>query len=106
MKINFYKEIKGMLSAEDEKYFSSKRVITFVAFLLVSIAFVCDLLFDFEINEGIFSGMIQIIWAGLGFVTGEQLLKIRQANIEQAESTPTEECECNCNCNCNKTGDD
>tara|TARA_R110000796_G_scaffold252137_1_gene385294 strand:- start:3333 stop:3578 length:246 start_codon:yes stop_codon:yes gene_type:complete len=69
------KDLKDMLSSDDSNKLSSKRVITFIAFLLVSIAFVSNLYFDVIVEDSMYDGMIQIVWAGLGVVVGEHLLK-------------------------------
>ena len=64
-----------MLSADGK--LSSKRVITFIAFILVSIAFGLDLAFSIKMDALVLNGMIQIVFAGLGVTVGEHLLKKR-----------------------------
>jgi|TARA_R110000796_G_scaffold98092_1_gene205479 hypothetical protein len=83
---NFIIEIKQMLSSEDNSKLSSKRVITFMAFILVSIVFLSDAIFHIVIDENMFDGMIQIVWAGLGVTVGEHLLK-KANNNKKVETT-------------------
>ena len=80
--MDFLKNIKGMLSADDSKNLSSKRTITFLAFILVSIAFFGDLFFNFNIDQNIFDGVLQLVYVGVGAVLGEHLLKKKNTNIE------------------------
>ena len=70
---NFIIEIKQMLSSEDNSKLSSKRVITFMAFILVSIVFLSDAIFHIVIDENMFDGMIQIVWAGLGVTNNKKV---------------------------------
>lgn len=46
---------------------SSKRVVTFIAFLLCAIGFLSNLFFGFKIDAFIFDAMMYIVVAGLGF---------------------------------------
>lgn len=46
---------------------SSKRVVTFIAFLLCAIGFLSNLFFGFKIDQFIFDAMMYIVVAGLGF---------------------------------------
>ena len=46
---------------------SSKRTITLVAFLLVCIAFIANLMFSIPMKDFIFNGMVYIVGGGLGF---------------------------------------
>jgi len=70
-------EFKKMLSADKSDKYSSKRVITFTAFVLISIAFIVNLIWGITVDPIILNGMIQIVWAGLGMVMGEHLLMKR-----------------------------
>lgn len=54
---------------------SSKRVITFSAFILCAIAFVCNIFFDIPIKDYVFNGMLYLVGAGLGFTTLERFSK-------------------------------
>ena len=71
-------EFKKMLSADKSDKYSSKREITFCAFILISIAFIVNLIWGITVDPIILNGMIQIVWAGLGMVMGEHLLMRRQ----------------------------
>lgn len=51
---------------------SSKRVITFLAFILCSIAFISDLFWDYNVSPNVFEGMIYIAIAGLGVTASEK----------------------------------
>lgn len=51
---------------------SSKRVVTFLAFILCSIAFVADLFWDYTVSPNVFEGMIYIAIAGLGVTASEK----------------------------------
>ena len=73
--MGLFKDFKQMLSSDDSNKLSSKRVITFLAFILVSIAFIANLFFKLTVADIMYNGMIQIVWAGLGVVLSEHLLK-------------------------------
>jgi len=46
---------------------SSKRTITLLSFVLVSIAFVANIFFDIPMEEYVFLGMLGFTASGLGF---------------------------------------
>ena len=46
---------------------SSKRVVTFLAFLLCSVGFVANMFWGFKIDEFIYNSMMYIVDGGLGF---------------------------------------
>lgn len=54
---------------------SSKRIITFLAFLSMIIAFMADLFWDQTISEPLSTSMEYIIIAGLGFTASEKFAK-------------------------------
>ena len=54
---------------------SSKRVITFVGFILCSIAFIANIFFDIPLKDYVWDGMLTLVGAGLGFVTIERFAK-------------------------------
>jgi hypothetical protein len=62
--------LKTMLSEDDTV--SSKRVITFLAFLLCSVAFVADLIWGLKVDFPVFQSMMYIVIAGLGFTASEK----------------------------------
>lgn len=72
------KNLREMLSADGK--LSSKRVITFIAFVCVVIAFFSNLILLVTMDVGILDGMITIVYAGLGVTVGEHLLKTRTDN--------------------------
>ena len=80
---NIFKEFKNMLSSKGSDKFSSKRVITFLAFMLVTLAFLTNLIFGVIVDQNMFDGIIQIVWAGLGVVVSEHLLTKRPENLSQ-----------------------
>lgn len=53
---------------------SSKRVVTFLAFLLCAGGFVSDIL-GYKITPAIFDSMMYIVIAGLGFTASEKFTK-------------------------------
>jgi hypothetical protein len=54
---------------------SSKRVITFLAFILCSIAFISNLFFGLKIDQFIYDSMTYIVMAGLGVTVAEKFTK-------------------------------
>jgi len=54
---------------------SSKRVITFLAFILVSVSYVADQFFGYTAKETLFESMMYIVVAGLGFTLTEKFAK-------------------------------
>ena len=67
--------IVKMLSGENEANPSSKRVITFLAFLLVSIGFIAELFFEKKVSPQTFGAMMYIVLGGLGFTASEKFTK-------------------------------
>jgi hypothetical protein len=63
-----------MLQDGIDKSVSSKRVITFLAFLLCAFGFVADVL-GYKISPAIFDSMMYIVIAGLGFTASEKFTK-------------------------------
>ncbi len=63
---------KSLLQDGEDGTWSSKRVITFLAFVFCSIAFFANLFFNFEVNEYMFEGMMFIAIAGLGVTVTER----------------------------------
>jgi hypothetical protein len=64
-----------MLSGENEINPSSKRVITFLAFILVAIGFIAELFFEKRVSPQTFDAMMYIVLGGLGFTASEKFTK-------------------------------
>jgi hypothetical protein len=67
--------IKGMLTDGTDELLSTKRVISFSAFLLCAMAFCVDLFTDFTVTPALFDSMMYITIAGLGFTATEKFAK-------------------------------
>ena len=65
--------VKDMLSSGSK--ISSKRVITFLAFMMMAIGYVSNLYFDFKVEESMFEAMEWIVIAGLGVTASEKFSK-------------------------------
>jgi hypothetical protein len=61
-----------MLSGEGEENPSSKRVITFLAFLMLSIGFIAELFLEKKVNPTTYEYMMYIVIGGLGFTASEK----------------------------------
>lgn len=60
--------LKGMLAdSEDADCLSSKRVVAFLAFICLVVAFFVDLFTNYKITQAIYDSMMFIVVAGLGF---------------------------------------
>lgn len=64
--------LKSMLSDVHNDSWSSKRVVTFMAFILCSIAFISSIFFGKTVPEHLFDSMMAIVIAGLGFTASEK----------------------------------
>ena len=64
-----------MLQDGHDKSWSSKRIITLLAFILVSVAFVADQFTIYKANETLFDSIIYLVIAGLGFTASEKFAK-------------------------------
>jgi hypothetical protein len=64
-----------MLSAESETNPSSKRTITFLAFLLLAVAFFSELFFEKKVSTQTFDAITYIVLGGLGFTASEKFVK-------------------------------
>jgi hypothetical protein len=54
---------------------SSKRVVTILAFILCSVAFVAELFWGYKVSSHSFDAMMYIVVAGLGFTASEKFAK-------------------------------
>jgi len=57
---------------------SSKRVITFLEFLLCSVAFISNIFWKYEVDIKLFENMMYIVVAGLGFTASEKFTSKRE----------------------------
>ncbi len=64
--------IVKMLSGEGENNPSSKRVITFLAFVLVAIGYIAEMFFEKRVNPQTFEMLMYIVLGGLGFTASEK----------------------------------
>lgn len=64
-----------MLSGEGENNPSSKRTITFLAFLLLATGFIAEMFFEKRVNPQTFDTMMYIVLGGLGFTASEKFVK-------------------------------
>jgi len=64
-----------MLSGESETNPSSKRVVTFLAFLLLVVAFFSELFFEKKVSPQTFDSIMYIVLGGLGFTATEKFVK-------------------------------
>lgn len=51
---------------------SSKRLVTLIAFVLISVAFIVNVFVEIPLKEYMFEGMLWLAGAGLGFSTVEK----------------------------------
>lgn len=54
---------------------SSKRVITFLAFIICSIAFLGNMLYNYKVDTNMFDSMIYLVMVGLGVTASEKFAK-------------------------------
>lgn len=71
--MNILANIKGMLAdGDDSTCLSSKRVITFIATQLVTIAFLANLFFGLKVEEYMYNAMMVIVLGGLSTTVAEK----------------------------------
>jgi hypothetical protein len=73
--MDFKAAIKSMLADGINGSVSSKRVITFIATLLVSMAFVLNLFMGLKVEQFMYDSMMMIVIAGLGTTVAEKFSK-------------------------------
>jgi hypothetical protein len=59
-------------STVDSHGISSKRVVTFLAFVFCSIAFFANIFFGYNVDPHLYDGMMYIAIAGLGVTVAER----------------------------------
>jgi hypothetical protein len=63
--------LKSIFQDGHNESISSKRVITFLAFIMCAFGFIADI-FGFKVTPVIFDSMMYIVVAGLGFTASEK----------------------------------
>ena len=69
-----------MLKDSHDSTWSSKRIITLLAFILVAISFMYDQFSIYKANEKLFDSVIYLVIAGLGFTASEKFAKKENNN--------------------------
>lgn len=59
--------MKSMLADSHDNSVSSKRVVTFLAFILCAVGFIANLFWGYTVSEFIYNSMMYIVLGGLGF---------------------------------------
>lgn len=72
--------LTSMLSDGHNNTISSKRVVTVLAFLLCGIAFISNLFWNYKVEEYMFTSMIYLTMAGLGFTASEKFASPQSKN--------------------------
>ena len=68
----------SLLKDGQDGTWSSKRMVTFLAFLLCAVAFLADIFLEKKVTQGLFDGMMYIVIAGLGFTASEKFSSINK----------------------------
>jgi hypothetical protein len=64
--------LKSMLSDGENGSWSSKRIITFLAFIFCSVAFFASIFFEKKVDSALFDGMMYVVLTGLGVTVTEK----------------------------------
>ena len=70
--------INGLLNDSHNGTLSSKRVVTFLSFLLCAIAFIANLFWGFEVKQFMFDSMIYLAMVGLGVTASEKFAPLNK----------------------------
>ena len=70
--------IQGFLKDSHNGTLSSKRVVTFLAFLLCGVAFLANLVWGFEVKQFMYESMIYLAMVGLGVTVTEKFAPINK----------------------------
>ena len=70
--------LKGLLSDSHNGTLSSKRVVTFLAFLMCGVAFIANLFWGFEVKQFMYDSMIYLAMVGLGVTASEKFAPINK----------------------------
>jgi hypothetical protein len=68
----------GLLNDGHNGTLSSKRVVTFLAFLLCAVAFIANLFWGFEVKQFMYDSMIYLTMVGLGVTAAEKFAPINK----------------------------
>ena len=71
-------KLASILQDGEDDGISSKRLITLLAFIMCSIAFMVDLFTTYEVKPALFDSMMYIVVAGLGFTATEKFATKRK----------------------------
>lgn len=66
------KILRSILSDSVNNPISSKRVVTILAFILCSVAFLTELFWGHKVSRETFESMMYIVIAGVGFTASEK----------------------------------
>ncbi len=67
--------LRSMLQDGHNGSWSSKRVITLLAFVIVGVSYLCDQFTIYKANTVLFDSIIYLVIAGLGFTASEKFAK-------------------------------
>jgi len=70
--------LNGLLNDGHNNTLSSKRVITFLSFMLCGTAFIANLFWNFEVKQFMYESMVYLTIAGLGFTASEKFAPINK----------------------------
>lgn len=68
----------SLLKDGSDSSWSSKRVVTFIAFILCGVAFLANVFWGKSVSQGLYDGMMYIVIAGLGFTASEKFSSINK----------------------------
>jgi hypothetical protein len=72
--------LKSMLQDGHDGSWSSKRVITLLAFVIVSVSYLADQFTQYKATQTLFDSVIYLVIAGLGFTASEKFAKKENKN--------------------------
>lgn len=70
--------LNGLLDDSHNGTLSSKRLVTFLAFILCATAFIANLFWKYEVSEYMFDSMIYLVMVGLGLTASEKFLPLNK----------------------------
>lgn len=70
--------MNGLLNDGHDGSLSSKRVITFIAFILCAIAFIANLFWGYEVKQFMYESMIYLTMVGLGVTVTEKFAPLNK----------------------------